>query len=158
MTREETIKVLAILKAAYPNSYRGMTKEEANGTVAVWAAQFANIPVNVVMIAVNKLISTNNFTPTINEVKQRISGLYWEVWEQLEEHRRATEGVKLYKDSEPIKMGTPLDENTVAQLKQILAVVEPMRQKTKIEPSICELIGSYSGYLADGQKTKALPE
>lgn len=152
MTREETIKVLAVLKAAYPNSYRGMTKDEANGTVAVWAAQFANIPVNVVMIAVNKLISTNNFTPSINEVKQRIGGLYWEVWQQLEEHRKATVGIKLHKDAEPIKFGTPLDERTVAQLEQILAVVEPMRQMTKIEPSVCELLGSYSGYLAEGNK------
>ena len=33
MTREETVKILAILKAAYPNSYKGMTKEEANATI-----------------------------------------------------------------------------------------------------------------------------
>ena len=59
MTREEAIKVLAILKAAYPNSYRGMTKEEAHGTVAVWAAQFASMPASVVMIAINKKISKN---------------------------------------------------------------------------------------------------
>ena len=42
MTREETIKVLAILKAAYPNAYKGMTREEAQGTVSVWAMQFAS--------------------------------------------------------------------------------------------------------------------
>lgn len=153
MTREETIKILAILKAAFPNSYRGMTKEEANGTVAVWAAQFSNIPANVVMIAINKLISTNNFTPTINEVKQRIAGLYWEVQAQLDEHRRATIGVKLSENAEPVKFGQPLDERTVAQLEQIMAVVEPMRSMTKIEPSISELLGSYNAYLTEGEKS-----
>lgn len=42
MTREDTIKVLAILKAAYPASYRNMSRDEANGTVMIWATQFAN--------------------------------------------------------------------------------------------------------------------
>ena len=78
MTREETIKILAILKAAYPNSYKNMTKDEANGTVTIWAMQFANIPADVVMIAINKLISTSPFPPAICEVKEKIKGMYWE--------------------------------------------------------------------------------
>ena len=135
MTRDETIKLLAILKAAYPNSYRGMTKEEANGTVAVWSAQFANMPAAVVMIAVNKLISTKTFPPSINEVKEKIRGLYWEVWGALNEH-------KTYKN---------LDERTVAQLNEIMAVVEPMRTRLTIEPTLGELLGSYSGYLSGGR-------
>ena len=151
MTRDETIKVLAILKAAFPNSYRGMTKEEANGTVAVWAAQFGNIPASVVMIAVNKLISTNTFPPSINEIKERIRGLYWEVWEELEAHRRATIGIKISKDAEPIKCGKPLDERTVAQLEAIMKVVAPMRTQSKIEPTLGELLNSYSGYLEGGR-------
>lgn len=135
MTRDETIKVLAILKAAYPNSYRGMTKEEANGTVAVWASQFANIPVNIVMIAVNKHISTNTFPPSINEVKERIRGLYWETWEMLDFHHR---GFK------------KLDDKTVAQLEKIIEIVEPMRTREKLEPTLGELLEGYSGYLSGG--------
>ena len=137
MTREETIKILAILKAAYPNSYRGMTKEEANGTVAVWAAQFGNIPASVVMIAVNKLISTNTFPPSINEVKARIRGLYWEAWEMLDTHKRYG----------------GLDERTVAQLKEIMAVVEPMRTIERIEPALGDLLSSYGAYLTSGDGT-----
>lgn len=151
MTRDETIKVLAILKAAFPNSYKGMTKDEANGTVAVWAAQFGNIPASVVMIAVNKLISTSNFPPSINEVKQKIRGLYWEVWDELETHRRATIGIKTSKDAEPIKFGKPLDERTVAQLEEIMRIVEPMRTMSKIEPTLGELLSSYNGYLTSDE-------
>ena len=42
MTKKEALQILAILKAAYPSSYNGMTKEEATGTVAVWCMQFAD--------------------------------------------------------------------------------------------------------------------
>lgn len=154
MTRDEAIKVLAILKAAYPNSYRGMTKEEAQGTVAVWATQFTDMPVGVVMIAVNKLISTNTFPPSINEVKERIRGLYWECWGMLNEHRQATEGITVTSDPNevPIKIGKPLDERTVAQLEEIMEIVEPMRTKIAIEPTLGDLLKGYSSYLSGGSR------
>ena len=135
MTREESIKVLAILKAAYPNSYRGMTKEEAHGTVAVWAAQFAGVPASVVMIAVNKIISKNTFPPSINEVKDEIRGLYWETWQELDYHKR---GFK------------QLPDKTVAALEEIMRIVEPMQSRSTNEPTLIELLEGYSGYLNEG--------
>ena len=135
MTREEAIKILAILKAAYPNSYRGMTKEEAHGTVAVWAAQFAKMPARVVLIAVNKIISNNTFPPSINEVKDEIRGLYWETWQALDYHKRGFE---------------PLDDKTVAALEEILEIVEPMQSRSTNSPTLCELLEGYSGYLTEG--------
>ena len=134
MTREETIKVLAILKAAYPNSYKNMTKDEANGTVAVWSMQFASIPVEVVMIAINKLISTSTFPPAICEVKDKIRGLYWEVWEQL-------------KENEHTKLLTAEEE---AMLRKIHSVVEPLYRSAKAEPTIHELTGGFKNTLLIG--------
>ena len=125
MTREETIKILAILKAAYPNAYKDMTKEEANGTVAVWTTQFANYPVDLVALAVNKLISTSQFLPSISEVKSKISGMYWEVWEILCYNRTG-------------KTLTPEEEQTY---RRMLDVIEPLRINPKGEPSIKELMG-----------------
>lgn len=151
MTQKEATQILAILKAAYPNSYKGMTKEEAIGTVNVWATQFINMPASVVMIAVNKLISTNTFPPSIGEVKEKIRGLYWEAWHALDNHRRATEGYTL-KSGEVIKLGEPLDDRTVAQLQEIVRVVEPMRTMQRIEPSLTDLLGGYERYLASEQK------
>lgn len=83
MTREETLQVLAILKAAYPSSYNGMTRREAEGTVAVWGMQFAEVPVDIVMMAVQKLISTNKFPPAISEVKAKIETIHYEAHEML---------------------------------------------------------------------------
>ena len=137
MTKTETAQILAILKAAYPNSYKGLTTEDVKATVNVWAAQFANMPVAVVMIAVNKLISTNVFPPTITEVKERIRSLYWEAWEMLNLHNQ---GLEL------------LDERTLKTTEEIIKTVEPMRTMGRVEPSLGELLGGYAQYLTDGKK------
>lgn len=137
MTKTETAQILAILKAAYPNSYKNLTAEDAAATVNVWTAQFANMPVSVVIVAVNKLISTNTFPPSIKEVKERMRGLYWEAWEMIDRHNRGFKRI---------------DEKTLATVKEILKVVEPMRTAERVEPSIYELLGGYSQYITDGKK------
>lgn len=81
MTKKEAVQILAILKAAYPSSYNGMTKEEASGTVGIWAMQFESMPVDIVMMAVQKLIATNKFPPTIAEVKDKIKAIHWEAYD-----------------------------------------------------------------------------
>ena len=136
MTKAETAKVLAILKAAYPNTFKNLSAEDATATVNVWAAQFANMPVSVVMIAVNKLISTNVFPPTITEVKERIRSLYWEAWEMLDQNKK---GLR------------KLDARTLEATQTILKAVEPMRTKQRIEPSLGELLGGYAQYLTEGK-------
>lgn len=80
MTKKEAATILAILKAAYPNSYKNMTKEEAMGTVSVWAIQFADMPADIVLMAVHKAISSSPFPPAISEVKNKISALHWEAY------------------------------------------------------------------------------
>lgn len=153
MTREEAVKILSVLKAAYPNSYRGMTKDEANGTIGVWAVQFCDIPYPVVSIAVNKLISTNTFPPSINEVKEKIQSLYWEASGMLESHRTATIGIKLNDDDPnetPVYMGKRLDDKTLALVQEIVRVTEPMKTKQLLEPSLDSLLTGLNGYLLGG--------
>lgn len=138
MTREETIKILAILKAAYPNSYKNMTKEEASGTVTVWAMQFARIPAEIVMIAVNKLISTSPFPPAICEVKNKISGLYWESYEVLTEHKK-------YNTLTP-------DQERLYQ--QIFDIAGEFRSNPNTEPSLIELTQGASSQFLIGSNSK----
>lgn len=141
MTQKEAAQVLAILKAAYPNSYRGMSAEEATGTINVWAVQFADMPAKVVMIAVQKLISTNTFPPSIGEVKEKIRGLYYEVWQPLQQHYQA----KKY------GAGKILPEERVKQLEALMEILEPMRTQYTIEPSLTSLLDQYEAkYLGNG--------
>lgn len=85
MTREETTKILAILKAAYPNSYKNMTQSEAIGVVGVWHMQFADVHPDIVMMALQKCISTCTFPPSISEVKKKISSIHWEASDMIRE-------------------------------------------------------------------------
>lgn len=127
MTEKEAIQVLAILKAAYPNSYKGMSAEEAKGTAIVWAIQFAAIPAEVVMIAVNKLVSSNPFPPAISEVKKKISGMYWEAWEGLQRKN--------------------LSKEQEAKYTMVLNAASLLRRSTEPEPTLHELTGGSSQLL-----------
>lgn len=147
MTREETIKLLSILKAAYPNSYKGMTKDEASGTISVWAMQFADIPANIMLIAVNKLISTSPFPPAISEVREKLRGLYYEAKSMLDEHEYATNGFKITDDpdEEPAVFGNPLDDRTLAVVKEIIRVTSALRYNNKNETSLSDMLTQSSG-------------
>lgn len=131
MTQEEAMMILAILKAAYPNSYKNVTVEDANSIAAIWALQFSNIPAKIVMIAVNKWIATQPFPPAISELKKKVEGLYWEAWEALELHRR----------------NKTLSNERAAELQSILEVTESLRRRTTLEPSLLELTANTNNLL-----------
>lgn len=77
MTREETRDLLAVLQWAYPHAYRGMSKIDADATVALWAELFKDDPAEEVAVAVKALIATREvgYAPTIGEVKERLRRL-----------------------------------------------------------------------------------
>lgn len=153
MTKQEAIKILAVLKAAYPNSYKGLTKDEANGIIGVWATQFVNIPYALVSMAINKLISTNTFPPTINEVKEKIRSLYSEaVWLRTL-HRQALE-IRHEQGFEDAFADQILDERTLAQVNEIIRLTSPMRDKQLLEPSLGELLKGFNQYLESGNDTQ----
>ncbi len=133
MTREETIQVLAMLKAAYPNSYKNMTKDEANGTVTIWSVQFSDIPAKVILIAINKWISSNQFPPAISELKKKISDLYWESWQMLQDNKR-------YKN---------LTSEQVAECQMIYDVASSLRRRTTLEPTLRELTSGNRLFLTE---------
>lgn len=74
MTHEETLKVLAVLKAAYPSFYRNMRRDEAEGIVALWSSQFEGDSYQVVSAAVAAHISTDEkgYPPHIGAIKSAI--------------------------------------------------------------------------------------
>lgn len=90
MTYNEALKVLAILKAAYPKYYPyTMSVDDAKVTAITWAEQFIDIPGEIVEIAVKKIISKNEDGCTPARVKKQIGSLYWEAKQLLEDDDRA---------------------------------------------------------------------
>lgn len=74
MTREETIRILTILKVSYPGFYSKITKADAQRTIIVWTDMFADDDFDVVMAAVKAVINsdTNGFPPNIGTIKEQI--------------------------------------------------------------------------------------
>lgn len=108
MTESDTKKVLAMLKAAYPNSFKTMTREEAFGMIHVWQMQFNTLLPELVMLAVNRLIGKSTFPPSIAEVKAELHNVYMDAWQAHLYHDKGIE---------------PLAEDqlkTVAQIEQTL--------------------------------------
>lgn len=77
MTYEETLLVLAVLKAAYPHSFKDMKRADGEAMAKLWQMQFASESVEEVKAAVNALIATRKegFSPTIGEVKEKLHSL-----------------------------------------------------------------------------------
>ena len=74
MSIEETLMILAVLKAAYPHAFKGMTRKDGEAMALLWQRQFESEPYAEVDAAVNALISTRTagYSPTIGEVKEQI--------------------------------------------------------------------------------------
>lgn len=128
MTNDEAMGVLAILQAAYPQSYRNVTVDDANGIAVMWGIQFADIPANIVLLAINKWISSNPFPPAISELKKKIADMYWESWQLLENNKRR-------------KNLTP---EQVREYEQIYEVAEAIRSHRNYEPTLSELTSGNS--------------
>ena len=74
MTREETLGIMSVLKAAYPLYYKDMTRQDAEGIVSLWQTMFADEPLEVVAMAVKAHIArdTKGFPPHIGAIMGEI--------------------------------------------------------------------------------------
>lgn len=74
MTRDETLKIMAVLKATYPNFHKDMTRRDAEGVVSLWTDMFSEDSYNAVAAAVKAFIASDSkgFPPAVGQVKQRV--------------------------------------------------------------------------------------
>lgn len=75
MNRNETKQILAVLRTAYPNFYRGIPNDDLRGIVDLWSEMFKDEPAQLVAVAVKAMIAsrTNTFPPNIGEIKEQIT-------------------------------------------------------------------------------------
>lgn len=74
MERSDVLKIMAVLRGAYPQFYRGVTRAEAADTVNLWADLFAADDPALVAAAVKSVIEGDEkgFPPTIGQVKAKM--------------------------------------------------------------------------------------
>ncbi|NDO45988.1 replicative helicase loader/inhibitor [Clostridium sp. MD294] len=73
MTREEIVQVLAVLKANYSGALKDMTRQEAEGKINIWITMFADTDREIMNLAVQKIIATSKYFPTVAEVREVIA-------------------------------------------------------------------------------------
>lgn len=87
----ETKIILGILKCEYDNCFKNFTKKQAEDKIALWAEMFRDIPLDLVKLAVKKLIlqNTTPFAPKISDIMNSIADLTFceidssEAWGQV---------------------------------------------------------------------------
>ena len=77
MTREESIKLLALIKDAYPSSYKDMDKTSAEATVNMWCTSFPDVPYIIMEMAFNNFRMNSKFPPTVADICDELRSLYW---------------------------------------------------------------------------------
>lgn len=120
MIKEETIKILSILKASYPNFYKDMSKKDAETTINLYTEMFSNTEANLVATAIKELIQHQSYPPTIADIKNKIDELtqpyeeteaeLWEIYKKIiqsgyygdrSEFEELPEAIKTYLGNNP---------------------------------------------------------
>lgn len=87
MTKQEAIKLLAIIKVAYPTAYRDMDDASKRATVNMWASSFGDVPYPIMEQAFNHFRMTSKFPPTVAEMVEELKGIYYEALENANIHK-----------------------------------------------------------------------
>ena len=78
MTLEESAKLLALIKLAYPNSYKGIDNETTLATVNMWYRTFKATPYSIIEIALDHFVKGSKFPPTIADIIDKLNQMYGE--------------------------------------------------------------------------------
>ena len=74
MTKVQTVQMMAIIRAAYPRFYVGMSKDDAEAAVNLWHSFFASDDASLVSDAVRTFIAndTKGFPPSIGQIREKL--------------------------------------------------------------------------------------
>ena len=81
MNREESIKLLALIKVAYPTAYKDMDNASKQATVNMWQTTFSKTPYAIMEMAFNHFRMASKFPPTVAEMCEELKHLHWQAVE-----------------------------------------------------------------------------
>lgn len=90
MTLEEAVKLLALIKLAYPNSYRDIDKDTQLATVNMWQRAFDTVPFAIMELALDHFVKVSKFPPTIADICDELKTIHYEALQNVlsgAEHR-----------------------------------------------------------------------
>lgn len=182
MDRTEVIKIMAVLRGAYPQFYRNISKQEAEDTVNLWLCLFGGEPYPLVAAAVKSFISSDEegFPPVPGKIMGKLRLLTHsdemteaEAWGIVAKAlRNSTYGSKEEFESLPpvIKrlVGSPaqlrewglMNHDTVHGViasnfqRSYRSILQREREIAKLPPDVKKLVGKIS----DGKRLDVPPE
>lgn len=120
MTREEIIQTLAVLKANYSGALKDMTRQEAEGKINLWIAMFADTDQEVMNLAIQKIIATSKYFPTVAEVREAITeintGYVIDVGEAWGEVMTALRNYGPYKEKQAMESMSEITRTVVQRM------------------------------------------
>lgn len=161
MKHDEAIAILAILKTAYPNFYKGMDSEEIDDAISLWATMFESDNVRVVTEAVKAFIATDikGFPPAVGQIKEKIALITQpKQFTELEAWGIVLKGIQnaSYRAQESFDNFPPLIQKLVGSPGQLRewAITENLN----IEVVSSNFMRSYKARVAQEKERSMLPE
>ena len=111
MTKQEAIKLLALIKVAYPTAYKDMDQASKQATVNMWAGSFPDVPYPIMEQAFNHFRMVSKFPPTVAEMVEELKHIHYQALEnamifktlgndeEVEQYRAIMACTSRYKDS-----------------------------------------------------------
>ena len=112
MNREESIKLLALIKVAYPTAYKDMDNASKQATVNMWQTTFSTVPYPIMEMAFNRFRLVSKFPPTVAEMVDELKDVYYRALaavmsvnlciseKELNQYRQIMEYTLMYKNGE----------------------------------------------------------
>lgn len=99
MTKQEAIKLLALIKVAYPTAYKDMDEASKRATVNMWAGSFPDVPYPIMEQAFNHYRMVSKFPPTVAEMVEELKHIHYQALEgaMLQKNLGNEEEVRRYR-------------------------------------------------------------
>jgi len=130
MTRDETGKILSILKAAYPAQFKGMSYTDGEALLNLWEMELKSYPPDLCTKAARTLMRTSKYIPSIAEMLDQIKG------ERIEAQMRMLGDIALGKnvpieDRQRVLGLLPGESYSPGVMKLIEALPDPEEKKPR---------------------------
>lgn len=77
MNKPEAIRLLALIKVAYPTAYKDMDQASKQATVNMWQMSFPEVPYPIMEQAFNHFRMVSKFPPTVAEMVEELKQIHF---------------------------------------------------------------------------------
>lgn len=115
INRNNVIAILSVIKVAYPNFHNNLSEDDdLDNVINLWTTMFSDEDSGIVTEAVNALIATCKFPPTIADVKEKINLITQpQQMTEIEAWNTVYKAINYYKASENFEQLPPVLQKLV---------------------------------------------